>query len=177
MKTTNKTSFHWWALGIFLLGLFVLTLVEPPTDRSNFQCDRTKESCTLEKSALFRTKVQTINIKDIRYAHFEKFGFFIRGYHGPELKLQNGNDISIGAGSFSPFTSQEQKTSEEINNYLSNTELKTLSIIQKGIPTIIVAVVFLLGACLALFKALKPYIRNNDIKNKSPYKGIETDAE
>jgi hypothetical protein len=175
-KTNNKT--FWWALGIFLLGFFALALVESPTDRSNFQCDRTKESCTIEKSVLFRTKVQTINIKDIRYAHFEKFGFFIRGYHGPEIKLQNGNDISIGAGSTSPFTAADQKTTEEINNYLSNSELKTLSITQKGIPTIIVAVILLLGGILSLYKALKPYIRTNDNKIKSAYnKGIETDVE
>jgi len=168
MKKTNNTRFL-WALGIFLLGFFFLTLIEPPTDQVSFQCDRSTETCTIEKRALFRTKTEVLNINDIRNAHFEKLGFFIRGYHGPELKLQNGNDISIGAGSTSPFTSKEQKTTEEINNYLSNPELKTLSITQKGTPTILIAFLFLFGGILSVYKALKPYIGTNNRKNKSAY--------
>jgi hypothetical protein len=175
MNKTNNQRF-WWALGIFLIGFFVLTLVEPPTDHAKFQCDRKSESCTIEKSALFQPKVQTIKIKDIRYAHFEKLGFFIRGYHGPEIKLQDGNDISIGAGSMSPFSSTDQRTTDEINNYLSNPKTETLSITQKGIPTIIVAALFLVCGILSLYKALKPYIKNDE--NKSSYnKSIEPDRD
>ncbi|MEK6583114.1 MAG: hypothetical protein AABY50_01985 [Nitrospirota bacterium] len=145
MGKTNEKSYHYWALGVFSLGFFFLNLFEPPPDYVIFQCDRTNKICTIEKRDLFRTKTEIIKIEDIRYAHFEKLGFFIRGYHGPEIKLQDGNDISIGAGSTSPFTSEEQKTVEGINKFLSNPELKHLFITQKNIPTIIVEGIFLFG--------------------------------
>jgi len=158
MKKTNEKSFYYWALGVFFLGFFFLNLFDPPPDHVTFQCDRTNKMCTIKKRALFRTKTTIIKIEDIRYAHFEKLGFFIRGYHGPEIKLQDGNDISLGAGSTSPFTSKEQKTVKEINKFLSNPELKHLSITEKNIPTIIVAGIFLFGGIFFIYKAMKPYI-------------------
>ncbi len=159
MKKTNEKPYHyWWALGVFALGFFFLTLFEPPPDYVIFQCDRTNKICTLEKRALFRIKTKIIKIEDIRYAHFEKLGFFIRGYHGPEIKLQDGNDISIGAGSTGPFTSKEQKTVEEINKFLSSPELKQLFITQRGIPAIIVAGIFLFVGIFSIYKVIRPYI-------------------
>jgi len=157
MKKTNEKSFHWWALGVSLLGFFFLNLIEPPPDHVTFQCDRAKHMCTVEKRGFFRNEITNIQIEDIRYAHFEKVGFLMRGYHGPELKLLNGNDISIGAGS-TPFTSKEQKTVEEINSFLSNAKLEHLSITQKSIPTIFIAGIFLVGGLFSLYKAVKPYI-------------------
>ncbi len=95
MKKENNNSYWQWGIGIGLLGFFFLFLYEPPPDHATFQCDRSKGICIVEKSGFFRTKTQQIRIEDIRYAHYEKFGLFIRGYNGPEIKLQDGNDVSI----------------------------------------------------------------------------------
>ena len=158
MKKENNNSYWQWGIGIGLLGFFFLFLYEPPPDHVTFQCDRAKGICTVKKSGFFRTTTQQIRIEDIRYAHSEKFGSFIRGYNGPEIKLQDGNDVSIGAGKSMP--SKEQKTVDEINTFLLKTDMNQLYITQKSFPTFIVALAFLFGGFYLIYKALQPCIRH-----------------
>jgi len=146
-------------MGVGLIGIFIMFVIDPPPDYVTLQCERTKGICVLEESGLFQFKTKYIKIKEIRDAHSEQFGFLMRGYRGPEIKLQDGNDISIGVGGLNlPFTSKEKETVVEINKFLSNTEVEHLSITQKGLPVIIPAGIFLLGGLFCIYKALKPYV-------------------
>ena len=149
---------RYFGMGVGLIGIFFMLSIDPPPDHVTFQCDRKKGTCTLEESGFFRSKIKYIKIEDIRDAHSEKFGFLMRGYRGPEINLRDGNDISIGVGSKWPFTSKEQQTAEGINNFLSSTEIEHLSVTQKGIPTLILAGLFLFGGLFCIYKALKPYV-------------------
>ncbi len=155
----SERLYHWWALGIFLLGVFFLFLFEPPPDTVTFRCDRGTGICSVEKSGFFRTKTQQVKLGDIGYAHFDKFGWIIRGYPGPEIKLQDGNDISIGSGS------SEQQTVEEVNTFLRKTEIKELSMTHRSFPTVIIAAFLLVGGLVSIYKAIKPYIISG-IRNK-----------
>ncbi len=145
----------YWGLGVGFIGFFFLTLIEPSPDQVKFQCDRSNGMCIIERTDLFRTKSETIEIDEIKYAYYESFGG--RGYRGPKIKLNNGNDISIGTGQINPFAVKEHIN--KINQFLSNPSLKNLSVtLQTKFPTVILVGLFLFGGIYTIYKALKPYI-------------------
>jgi hypothetical protein len=156
--TDNQKAIGYFGTGVGLLGIFLMLAIYPPPDYVTLQCARTKGICTLDERGFFRSKTKYVKIEEIRDVHSEPGGFMMRGYRGPELKLQDGNDISTGVASNWPFLSKEKEALLEISNFLSHKEIEHLSVTQKGIPTIIFAGIVLLSGLFCIYKGLKPYI-------------------
>ena len=148
---------------VFVAALFASTFLtlafafEPPPDHVIFQCDRATEMCTIQKSSFFRTENITLKINEIKYARFDPAGWMIRGDQGLDIKLQIGNHIWIGAGSTFFGRAKEQRKVDEINNFLTNTKLKQISVTDKSFPTALFAAFFLLGGPYSIYKGLRPY--------------------
>ncbi len=152
----NKEKFY-SVLGIGFLALFLATLLDPFPDKVTLKCNRSNGICVIETTDLYRTKTETINIDEINHAYHEKFHG--RGYRGPYIKLNNGNDRSIGIGKIYPFTTNEQNIADEINKFLSNPAQNHLAITNKRkIPVVILIAIFLFIGIFAIYKAMKPYI-------------------
>ena len=165
LKPAEK-AWRWWALGIFLLGLFFLFVFEPQADNIIFHCARATDNCTIQKSGFFRTETTKLKIEEICYARFDPAGWMVRGDHGLDIKLQDGNHIWIGTGSTYFGSSKEQKKVEEINNFLKNTEQKQVLITNKSFPTAIYAAILLFGGLYSIYKGLRPYVIQGLNKSK-----------
>jgi hypothetical protein len=157
-ETPADKAWRWWSVGVFLLGCFFLFVFEPPADNIIFRCDRATDICTIKKSGFFRTDTTKLRIEEINYARFDPAGWMVRGDHGLDLKLQNGNHIWIGTGSTFFARSKEQQKVKEINNFLTNIELKQILVTHKSFPTAIYAAILLLGGLYSLYKGLRPYV-------------------
>jgi hypothetical protein len=102
----KQVAIRYFGMGVGLLGIFLMLAIDPPPDYVTLQCVRTKGICTLEERGFFRSKTKYIKIEEIRDVHSEPGGFLMRGYRGPEIKLQDGNDISTGVDLNWPLVSK-----------------------------------------------------------------------
>jgi hypothetical protein len=164
-ETTEDKNWRWWSLGVALIGFFFLFVFEPPPDYIIFQCDRGTDLCAIQKSGFFRTEIIKIKVSEIKYAQFDPAGWMTRGDHGLDIKLQSGNHIWIGTGSTFFGRSKEQRKVDEINNFLTNTELKQVLVTDKSFPTVLFEAIFLLGGLYSIYKGLRPYVLQGLNKN------------
>lgn len=104
----EEKLFKWWAFGVFFLGFFFFEVFDPTPDHATLHCYRSKNICIIERSGFFRTRIDEIKIDEIRNAYFEKFGFFMGGYNGPNLKTKTGNSVLVGVRSSPPWSSAEE---------------------------------------------------------------------
>ncbi|MBA4374446.1 MAG: hypothetical protein C0402_16475 [Thermodesulfovibrio sp.] len=153
MNESYKKPYPYWAAALFLPFLSFLVLYMSLPHYVLFQCDRNKKVCTIERWSSTRTETEFLPISYIKYAHYDPYGGFVKGYHGPEIKLKDGNDISIGAGSKSP--SEEKKTVDEINLFLTDPEKRNLSITQTGVPSAYLAGMLFIGGLFFLYKEIR----------------------
>ena len=156
-KKDDKNNYN-WALGVMLIAICIHFIINPSPEKVVLECDRAVNVCTFERTELFQKSSETINIADIHHAHFEELGFMIRGYHGIGIKLKGGRNLYLSAGLANSSESKERELAEKINNFLSNQEIKKLTIIDKGISVIYLALALLIGGLYFVYKAIKPYV-------------------